>query len=329
MSIVTLSNQKTFTAEPGKSLLDCAKSQGLVLEYSCRTGRCGVCRASVLSGETELIQPELALSEEERLSGSILTCCRAALTDVELDIEDLGLLSDVNIKTMPCRLDTVERLAADVVRVVLRTPPKSGLTYLAGQYIDVIGRSGVRRSYSIANAMREDAKLELHIRHVPEGVMSQYWFTEAKENDLLRLEGPLGTFCLRNATTQNLVFMATGTGVAPVKAMLEALAAAPESFDNKRIYVYWGARTEADLYWTPNFPSLGLTYRPVLSRAQAAWTGAMGYVQHAVLAENLDLADTSVYACGSEAMIQTARELLARAGLPPKHFHSDAFVSSN
>lgn len=329
MFIVTLSNHKTFTGEPGKSLLDCAKSQGTVLEYSCRTGRCGVCKANVLQGDTEVVQPELALTEEERACGAILTCCRAAVTDIELDIEDLGLLADIQIKTMPCRLDTLERLANDVVRVVLRTPPKSALFYLAGQYIDVIGKNAVRRSYSIANAVREDAKLELHIRQVPNGIMSQYWFGEARANDLLRLEGPLGTFCLRNASTTNLVFMATGTGIAPVKAMLEALAAAPETLSDKRIYVYWGGRTEEDLYWHPDFPALDLTYRPALSRAGAQWSGATGYVQHAVLAENLDLADTSVYACGSEAMIHTAREVLTQAGLPLNHFHSDAFVSSN
>lgn len=329
MSIVTLSNHKSFTADPGKSLLDCAKSQGIVLEYSCRTGRCGVCKANVLQGDTEVVQPELALTEEERACGAILTCCRAAVTDVELDIEDLGLLADIQIKTMPCRLDILERLADDVLRVVLRTPPKSALFYLPGQYIDVIGKDGVRRSYSIANAVREDAKLELHIRHVPDGVMSQYWFGEAQANDLLRLEGPLGTFCLRGASTTNLVFMATGTGIAPVKAMLEALSAAPETLRGKCIYVYWGGRTEQDLYWQPDFPSLGLTYRPVLSRADTQWPGATGYVQQAVLAESLDLADTSVYACGSEAMIHAARELLTQAGLPLKHFHSDAFVSSN
>jgi CDP-4-dehydro-6-deoxyglucose reductase len=329
MSIVTLSNHKTFTAEPGKSLLDCAKSQGTVLEYSCRTGRCGVCKANVLQGDTEVVQPELALTEEERACGSILTCCRAAVTDVELDIEDLGLLADIQIKTMPCRLDTLERLADDVLRVVLRTPPKSALFYLPGQYIDVIGKDGVRRSYSIANAVREDGKLELHIRQVPDGVMSQYWFGGAQANDLLRLEGPLGTFCLRSASTTNLVFMATGTGIAPVKAMLEGLSDAPETLSGKRIYVYWGGRTEQDLYWQPDFPSLGLTYRPVLSRADTQWPGATGYVQQAVLAESLDLADTSVYACGSETMIHAARELLTQAGLPLKHFHSDAFVSSN
>jgi CDP-4-dehydro-6-deoxyglucose reductase len=329
MSIVTLSNHKTFTAQADKSLLDCAKAQGTVLEYSCRTGRCGVCKANVLQGETEIVQPELALTEDERASGAILTCCRAAITDLELDIEDLGALADIQIKTMPCRLDTLERLADDVVSVVLRTPPTSGLFFLAGQYIDVIGKEGVRRSYSIANAMRADAKLELHIRQVPEGVMSQYWFGEAQNNDLLRLEGPLGTFCLRDTRTKNLVFMATGTGIAPVKAMLEALAATSESFSDKRIYVYWGGRTEADLYWYPDFPTLGLTYRPALSRASAQWSGTRGYVQQAVLAENLDLADTSVYACGSEAMIHTAREVLTQAGLPLKHFHSDAFVSSN
>lgn len=275
------------------------------------------------------MQGEQGLNETELAMGFILTCCRSALGDLDLDVDDLGDLADIQTKTVPCRIDSIEKLAADVVKVVLRMPPSNSLRYISGQYIDVIGAEGVRRSYSLANAQREDGKLELHVRHVPQGVMSQYWFGGAQKNDLLRLEGPLGTFSLRNTKPVNLIFLATGTGIAPVKAMLETLAAESLQLAGKNIYVYWGGRTESDLYWNPQLLQLDLNFIPVLSRADVHWTGRTGYVQDALFADNIDLANSVVYACGSDAMIHTAREQLLAVGLPSKNFYSDAFVSSN
>lgn len=328
MPTVTLSNNKTFIADQDRTLLDSAKSQGVVLEYSCRTGRCGVCKAKVLHGSTAVIQGEQGLNETELAMGYILTCCRSALSDLELDTDDLGDLADIQTKTLPCRIDSIEKVAVDVVKVLLRVPPSNSLRYVAGQYIDVIGKEGVRRSYSLANAQREDGKLELHVRQVPQGVMSQYWFGGAQSNDLLRLEGPLGTFGLRNTRPSNLIFLATGTGIAPVKAMLEALATGSQQLAGKRIYVYWGGRTESDLYWNPQLLQVDLNFIPVLSRAGAQWSGRTGHVQDALLADSIDLADAVVYACGSDAMIHSAREQLLAVELPAKNFYSDAFVSS-
>lgn len=329
MPTVTLSNHKIFIADQERTLLDSAKSQGIVLEYSCRTGRCGVCKTKVLQGSTTVMQGEQALNEAELEMGYILTCCRSALSDLVLDVDDLGDLADIQTKTLPCRIDSIEMVAADVIKIILRAPPNTSLRYLAGQYIDVIGKDGVRRSYSLANAQREDGKLELHVRHVPQGVMSQYWFGGAQLNDLLRLEGPLGTFSLRNTQPGNLIFLATGTGIAPVKAMLESLATESQQLAGKRIYVYWGGRTEPDLYWSPNLLELDVNFIPVLSRAGVQWAGRTGYVQDALLADSIDLADSVVYACGSDAMIHSAREQLLAVGLPYKNFYSDAFVSSN
>lgn len=329
MPTVTLSNGKKFESEPDRTLLESAKSQGIVLEYSCRTGRCGVCKTAVLHGRTEALHEEQALNEEERASGKILTCCRSALDDVELDIEDLGRLAEIQVKTIPCRIDSIERLAEDVLRVVLRTPPNNTLSYLAGQYVDVIGREGIRRSYSIASAPRQDGKLELQIRKVAAGVMSQYWFNEAKSNDLLRLEGPLGTFSLHNSQVENIVFLATGTGIAPVKAMLEQLASGDGLAAGKKIHIYWGGRTADDIYWQPDLNGLDFEFTPVLSRAGKSWSGRHGYVQQCVIDDLVDLRGAIVYACGSSAMINSARERLLAAGLPYKNFYSDAFVSSS
>jgi CDP-4-dehydro-6-deoxyglucose reductase len=328
MSAVTLTNATIFQSQDGKSILESARQQGIALEHSCRTGRCGVCKAKVISGDAEVLQAEESLTAEDEADGFILTCCRAAKTDLQLDIEDLGELGSIHTKTLPCRIDSLQLLSDDVVEVVLRTPPASRLVYLPGQYVDMIGKDGLRRSYSIANAPREDGKITLQIRKVEQGKMSQYWFEEAKPNDLLRMEGPLGTFCLRNSSAPQLILLATGTGIAPVKAMLEQLAATPEANTYSHIHLYWGGRTEQDIYWQPDFESLPLTFTPVLSRTPA-WQGRKGYIQQSVIDDGHNLSGAVVYACGSEAMIHSAHEQLVAAGLNNKHFYSDAFVSSN
>lgn len=274
------------------------------------------------------MRTEESLTGEEQSAGYILTCCRTTQTDVQLDIEDLGELGNIQTKTLPCRIDSLSLLSDDVIEVTLRTPPTSRLNYLPGQYLDVIGKDGLRRSYSIANAPRDDGKLTLQIRKVAGGEMSHYWFDEAKANDLLRLEGPLGTFCLRPSKTSHLLLLATGTGIAPIRAMLEHLAADPAQSSYSQISVYWGGRTEKDIYWAPSYASLPMRFVPVLSRSSDG-PARKGYVQDAALADDLDLSDTVVYACGSEAMINSARSQLVKSGLNPRHFYSDAFVSSN
>lgn len=327
MSTISLANGKKFNCPESQTILNAASAHNITLNYSCKTGRCGVCKAQVTSGSTKPIISEAALSEDDRSSGHILTCARTATSDISLDVEDLGQLIGIETKTLPCRIDKLEQLCSDVMEVVLRVPPRSRMQYLPGQYIDVIGREGLRRSYSIANAPQDDGKICLQIRKVSNGEMSRYWFDEAKPGDLLRLEGPLGTFFLRSSDKSQLVFLATGTGIAPVRAMLEQLAANPASNTYKQIHIYWGGRTEADLYWKPDYSALSLRFNPVLSRSPGS-ACSKGYVQDVALFEGIDFKDAVVYACGSEAMIASARSKLMAAGLSPKNFHSDAFVSS-
>ena len=223
MPIVTTTAGKTFKVAPAESILDAALKDGVQLAYSCRTGRCSSCKCKVGSGSTSAMSPEWGLSEDERAQGWVLACVRTAETDLSIEADDLSGQTITPPKTLPCRIHTLERLAPDVLKVTLRLPPNSPLAFLPGQYIDIIGQGGVRRSYSVANASRADQALELHIRAVEDGVMSRYWFEQAKPNDLLRLNGPLGTFFLRGVEQLDLVFLATGTGIAPVKAMLEGL----------------------------------------------------------------------------------------------------------
>ena len=329
MPSVTLSTGRSFAADPATSILDAARSAGVALDHSCRTGRCGVCKAPVVSGETTILRPEdESLSPAEVRAGLILTCCRAAAGDVTLDVEPLDRLAGFEIRTMPARIVSVDRLAGDIVKAVLRTPPASPLRFLAGQYVDVIAQ-GVRRSYSLANAPRADGLLELIVRRYPGGVMSGFWFDRARPGDLLRLEGPLGTFFLREEGPRDLVFLATGTGIAPVKALLEEIAADPPRAARHRLRVFWGNRAAESFCWDPVGLGLDVGFHHLLSGADTGWGGRRGYVQEALVADGVDPGDTAVYACGSPAMIASARARLLALGLPARHFLSDAFVSSN
>ncbi|QHJ00153.1 2Fe-2S iron-sulfur cluster binding domain-containing protein [Xylophilus rhododendri] len=330
MTQVVLANDKRFEATAPTTILDAARAAGIVLEHSCRTGRCGTCKARVVRGRTESVGDDSGLSDADRQTGHILTCTSAAIDEVHLDIDDVSLLADFPSRTTPCRIDALDRPAVDVLRVLLRFPPKAAPRYLPGQYVDVIGPGGVRRSYSVANAPSADGRLELHIRAVPGGALSAYWFGAAKAGDLLRLEGPKGSFFLRDVAGLDLVFLATGTGIAPVKAMLEGMADRVTPGLPRSVTVLWGGRHAVDLYWQVAAGGVeSLEYVPVLSRAGDDWQGARGHVQQALLDRQPDWSRTMVYACGSAAMIASASEQLVAAGLPPRRFLSDAFVSSS
>jgi CDP-4-dehydro-6-deoxyglucose reductase len=332
MPFVSTSGGQRFASAEGESLLDAALRQDVTMAYSCRTGRCNSCKARLRGGTTQLLHPETGLGESDRQAGWVLTCSRSATSDVELEIDDLGGVHLPPPRTLPCRIQSLRLLAGDILEVVLRLPPSMALDFLPGQYVEIIGHGGVRRSYSIANAPQQDRRLALHIRRVPGGAFSEYWFGQAGVNDLLRLKGPLGTFFLRDTAGVDLLLLATGTGLAPVKAIVEGLAssgARPRS-----VSVYWGMRRADELYWTPGNradtlrPGPSPTFVPVLSRAGPGWTGARGYVQHVAIDRHRDWRSTTAYVCGSEAMIEGARQAFVEAGLEERRFHADAFVCS-
>ncbi len=329
MPHITLPSGKSFDANVGESLVDAGLRAGVLLPHSCRSGRCSTCRCRVAAGATDALHAELGLTADELAAGWILGCVRTAISDVALDVEDYGDVVLPTARTLPCRIHTLERLSEDVMHIVLRLPPTAAFTYLPGQYVDIIGPVGMRRSYSIANAPRPDQHLEFHVRRLDGGAMSEHWFERARVNDLLRLNGPLGTFFMRETADLDLVFLATGTGIAPVKAMLEALAVRAESDRPRSLTVYWGGRKPADLYWRPGTDApAGLRFLPALSRDEPQWEGLRGHVQECLMADKPDLARTIVYACGSDTMIHAAHSRLVAAGLPERRFNSDAFVRS-
>jgi CDP-4-dehydro-6-deoxyglucose reductase len=282
----------------------------------------------VLNGTTNELYPEIGLSEQDKAEGWILSCVRVAKTDLLLEVDNLYLIELPVIKTLPCRISELKRLAEHVLVVILRLPSTADFSFIAGQYIDVIGPHGIRRSYSLANANFLGKTLELHIRALQGGQMSNYWFNHAKINDLLRFNGPLGTFFLRDQADKDLIFLATGTGIAPVKSMLESLSQQNIKQRPKSITVLWGGRHSRDFYFNLDEIPGDFDFIPVLSRSSGDWSGAKGYVLDVLLSLNPDLRNAAVYACGSDSMFQSAKALLIQAGLPAKQFFSDAFVTS-
>ena len=328
MPQITLTSGKSFENNAQNSILDDAKRAGISLPYSCKTGRCSSCKCRVVKGNSKALYDETSLSNLEKEAGWILSCVRSSITDLLLEVEDLGDIAIPAVKTLPCRIDHIEEVAPHVIRVLLRLPPSNEFEFIPGQYIDVIGPNGIRRSYSLANTDFKNKRLELHIKEFSGGAMSDYWFSTAKPNDLLRINGPLGTFFLRNVADLDLVFLATGTGIAPVKAMLEHIPNLIREQQPRSVTVVWGAREENDLYLNSILSQGQHHYIPTLSRASEQWLGDRGYVQQVVLAKFPNLSNVTVYACGSEIMIESAKECLTKAGLPNSRFHSDAFVCS-
>lgn len=326
MPIVTLSTGARFECATHESILTAALRAGQPMAYSCRNGRCGSCKCKVAQGHSALLHPESGLDDAERAQGWILSCARSPAQDLSLEVEAWDGYELPAALTLPCRIDALQPLAPTVMQVTLRLPPQARLIYHPGQYVDVIGAQGLRRSYSLACAQASDQRLRLHVRRVAEGAMSRYWFEQAQVGDLLRLQGPLGTYFLRQIGSLDLVFLATGTGIAPVLAMLQGLAlrAAPER--PRSVTVYWGARGASDLYC--DVGGAGARFVPVLSRPDAGWQGERGHVQTAMLRLQPPGPQTLVYASGSQAMVRGARTALLAAGLPATRFFADAFVCS-
>lgn len=309
-----------------KSVLESALLGGFVFEYSCKNGQCGVCKTSLIEGEVIEFQTQLALTEEDRSNHKILTCCCGPITDILIDAEDLTALKDIEIKTLPARISHIEALSNDIIKVQFRFPPTANFKFLEGQYLDVIW-GGVRRSYSIAS-ISDDQEINLLIKKVAEGVMSDYVFNQAKVNDLIRVEGPKGTFFLRE-TSRPLVLLATGTGIAPIMSILKKIDQDGVLPQQHAIRLFWGNRYAEDFVWQPEFNNLNVIIEKVVSKPDNNWKGQIGYIQNIALRTlGAKIADSDVYACGSNAMIQTAKQEFIKVGLPEKQFYSDAFVQS-
>jgi CDP-4-dehydro-6-deoxyglucose reductase len=327
---INLKNGKSFLCDSNSTIFEAAKRNGIILEHSCLTVRCRSCAVQVESGKTIDKLDDLVLSTEEKSNNWTLTCNAIPNSDLVLDIEDLGDIQVFEKKIIPAKIQVINRLNDTVIEVSLRLPPNSNFGYNSGQYVNII-KGSINRSYSVANSYRESGSLSFLIKKYENGQMSNYWFDEAKENDLLRIEGPIGSFFLRKSEVENIIFLATGTGIAPIKAILESVSLCGQKYKNKKFWIFNGARYENDLFWRPNELNAisNLNYIPVLSRASENWNGEKGYVQEIVLKVGIDLKNAEVYACGSINMIESAKKMLVENGLNIKSFFSDAFVATN
>jgi len=327
---ITLKNGKTFLCDSNTTIFEAAKNNGIILEHSCLTARCRSCVVQIEEGTTHDKLDDLVLSAEEKSNKWALSCNSIPTSDVVLDIEDLGGIKVFEKKIVPAKIQSIEKLTDNVIQVILRLPPNSNFEYNSGQYVNIT-KGQIKRSYSIANAYQEIGSITFFIKKYENGQMSNYWFDEAKENDLLRIEGPVGSFFLRESEVENIIFLATGTGIAPIKAILESVSINNQKYENKKFWIFNGARYESDLFWRPNELNVisNLNYIPVLSRASENWNGEKGYIQEIVLKSGIDLTNAQVYACGSNNMIESAKETLVENGLNIKNFFSDAFVATN
>ena len=318
-----------FTVNEGETLLGAALNAGFALPYGCRNGACGACKGKVLAGAVDYgVHQEGALTAEDKAKGLALFCCATAQSDLTLEVKEVGLAKDIPIKTLPCRIERMEKLADDVMAVWLKLPSNERLPFLPGQYIDFLLKDGTRRSFSLANTPEEDALLELHIRHVPGGKFTDHVFNTMKAKDIMRIKGPHGSFFLRESD-KPAILVAGGTGFAPIKSMLG------HAFHHevaREFVLYWGAKTLADLY-QPGVPSAwqqahrNFSFIPVLSEPAAAdnWVGRRGMVHAAVLADFEDLSGYEAYVCGAPPMVAAAKRDFTARGLPEDAFFSDAF----
>ena len=334
--IVVQPSGRSFTVEGDETLLSAGIRQGLNMPYGCKDGACGSCKCKKISGEVQLgTYQTKALSDEERAQGLVLTCCATALSDVVLESKQVTSADAFPMKKMPVRIASMEKVSSDVMRIFLQLPATEVMQYHAGQYVEFLLRDGSRRAYSMANAphtLAADApKVELHIRHMPGGKFTDHVFGSMKEKDIQRVEGPQGSFYLREESDKPIVLLASGTGFAPIKALIEHMQ---HKGITRPTRLYWGGRRPADLYmhdWVlaqlPLMPHL--QYIPVVSDAlpEDAWIGRTGFVHAAVLQDTPSWAAYQVYACGAPIVVDSAKRDYVASGLLEDDFFADSFTS--
>ena len=320
----------SFSSEEGETILEAGLNHGHVMPYGCRNGVCGVCKGKVLQGSVDHGNYQgHVLSDAEISAGLALFCCAKPKSDLIVECHEVSATQDIPVKTLPCRVHMMEKLANDVMALYLKLPANERLQFLSGQYIDILMKEGKPRSFSLANAPHDDEFLQLHIRNISGGVFTQHVFTEMKERDILRIKGPLGSFFLREDSDKPIIFVASGTGFAPVKAIIEH---ALHIGIQRPMHLYWGARVLADLYMlslAQQWEALGLKFTPVLSEplVEDSWQGRQGFVHQAVLEDYKDLSGHQVYACGAPIVVESAhRDFTSLRGLPNEEFFSDAFT---
>jgi CDP-4-dehydro-6-deoxyglucose reductase len=328
---VTIEPSKhSFQVQDGEAVLDAAVRQGLILPYSCRGGTCGTCAGKVVEGDVSYPggRPE-ALTETEEAIGQALFCQAQPNSDLVIEVREVRDAGDIHPRRLPCRVEGIEDLCHDVRRLWLRPPGNDRVQFLAGQYIDILLEGGRRRGFSLANPPHNDELLEIHVRRVDDGEFTSHVFDELQEKALLRFEGPLGSFFLREDSPRPILLMGGGTGFAPLKSIIE------HAFFlgiRRPMHLYWGVRARRDLYmdelpqrWAREHENF--RYTPVLSEPlpEDGWDGHIGLVHNVLLQDHPDLSNYDIYMSGPPGMIESARRDFANHGMDPAHLYFDSF----
>jgi CDP-4-dehydro-6-deoxyglucose reductase, E3 len=319
----------SYDVPDGKTVLQAGLDAGYELPYSCREGVCRTCRGTIKEGTVDYGHVSSRyLPEADKAKGFALLCQAKPLADLVVEVRELAGLHGIRPKILPARVERLDRPAADVAILGVKLPANANFKFVAGQYVDFLLKDAKRRSYSIANPPADAGvgALEFHIRQTPGGLFTEQVFSTLKVRDLLRFEGPLGTFYLREESDKPIVMVASGTGFAPIKAICEYAQAKNIP---RPITLYWGCRVEGDLYLNDlgkGWQRAGFKYVPVLSDEK--WSGRMGFVHRAVMEDFPDMSDVQVYACGAPVMVEAARrDFSAQCGLPPDEFYADSFIT--
>ncbi len=327
-SVTLEPSQICFDVADGNTILEGALVSNKTIAYSCKDGSCGTCKCKLIDGDVCGLDNHKGLTQKEKKSGYILTCQAKPKSNLLIQLDYLKELDGIVELTLPCKVNSIEFPSKDIAVLKFRLPPNAQFKYLSGQYIDLIFK-GDRRSYSIANLYTQTDEIELHVRNIPQGLFSELVFNQLKLGDLFRLNGPYGTFFVRESS-KPIIFLAGGTGFAPVKAMIEDLILKKSK---RLIYIYWGCQDEGHFY--SKAPSLwqeshvNITYTPVLSGQSDTWQDRKGLVHEAVLNDFDKMSNFQVYACGSPLMVEAAKKEFLALGLPEMQFYSDAFTAFN
>lgn len=330
--VTLLPFDQVLSVEQGETILDAALRAGLNLPHSCKGGHCSACRARIVSGSVHypLGRPLGLLEDEERAAQVLLCQAHAASAEIVIEAREIKPpVPEIQVKSLPARIERLQRLAPEVMAVFLRLPARESFNYVAGQYLDVMLPQNRRRSFSIANPPHDADLIELHVRRVASGEFTQQLFSGAAEKTLLRIEGPLGQFWFREESSRPALLIGGGTGYAPLRAMLKHLLGRN---DRRPLHFYWGAQCRADLYedaqvrtWCAQHANL--TYTPVLSNpsAEDAWEGRRGWVHEAALADHPDVHRFDVYTAGPPVMVEAIRHEFTARGLPADQLFFDSF----
>ena len=321
-----------FDCAPGTTILDAAKAAGYALPYSCRTGACGSCKGRILSGSVDMPGSNEGITQQERAAGMALFCRAKPSSDIDITARSITRHDPNAQKTVDAKIYRVTRVTDDISLLQLRFPAGMRVKFKAGQYLQILLPDGVRRSFSMANPPHQNDGVVLHVRHLAGGKFSTYLETEAAAGDIVKLEMAFGDFYLRDDTEKPIVFVASGTGFAPIRAILEDVFKRKQTA--RPMTLYWGGRRSKDIYqaeqaekWMQQYPNF--KFVPVLSAPEATWSGRTGLVHQAVMDDFPSLADCEVYACGAPAMIKAAREdFVDQRALPSEAFFCDVFVAA-